>query len=96
VSDAGGVEVNPIDGATGELARDRGLSTHLYFEGMGSEPRVTRLKMEDVELSPEEAKRQRRLVAQIKAMRQELRAVENAKYKKFIEKLKERRGDGGN
>lgn len=93
VRDGAGVEVDPVGGAVTPLANDRGLSTQLFFEGTTSPPRVTRLRMQDITLSGDEAKRQRRLVSQIKAMRQELRAVENAKYKKFIEKLKARRGD---
>jgi hypothetical protein len=96
VTEGSGVEIDPLSGATSTLTKDRSLSTHLYFESVPAPARVTRLKMDDVELSPDEAQRQRRLVAQVNAMREELRAVENAKFKVFIEKVKARRGDAGN
>lgn len=79
-------EVDPVTGQRSPLREDRGATTQLWLERGDAPPRVARLKLEDVTLDPEEEKRQHRLQAQIKALREELRRVENAKYQKFIEK----------
>lgn len=79
-------EVDPLSGASTPLNDQRKASTHLYFEHLPEGPRAVHMHMEDVELTPAEARKQRRLHEQIKAMRQELRRIENAKYKAWIEK----------
>jgi hypothetical protein len=83
-------ELNP-DGTSDGDTSARGRSTHLYFERLAEPERVARLELEDVELSKEEARRQLRLQLEIKTLRQELRQIENAKYRAFQEKMKARR-----
>jgi len=84
-------EVTPATGKASPLAESRATTTHLYFERVAAGPRVTRLDLPTVELDAEEAKRQKRLLSQVNAMREELRSVENEKYKVWVEKLKEKR-----
>lgn len=79
-------QLNPADGKQVALDIRRDDSTHVWFERQSGAPRVQQLKLEDVALDPDEARRQRRLQAQIQALRQELRRIENAKYKAWIEK----------
>ncbi|MBH25465.1 MAG: hypothetical protein CMH57_13660 [Myxococcales bacterium] len=77
-------EVSLKDGQSGPGAGDRAATTHLYLERVASGSRVSLLKMPDVELSEEESRRQKRLRYLIRAMRQELRQIENNKYKEHV------------
>ena len=85
------VEIDPLTGQRTPASTTRGASTHLYLERRPDPARVARLLLEDVTLSEDEAKRQKRLQTQILALREEMRLVENAKYRAFQDKLKERR-----
>jgi uncharacterized protein YydD (DUF2326 family) len=88
---ARGLEERDPTGATSETRTSRERSTQLYFGRVAETGRVARLELEDVTLSKEEAKRQQRLQQQIKTLREELRQIENAKYRAFQEKIKARR-----
>lgn len=83
-------EVDPFTGTATAVSAERRASTHLYLERKPGSPTVRYMRLEEVELSKEEARRQARLQDQIRALRQELRQVENAKYRAFQERLKER------
>jgi hypothetical protein len=78
-------ELDPLTGQAQPFDETRRSSTHLYLERQAA-PRAARLLLQDVELPEEEAQRQKRLQAQIQSLREELRRIENAKYKAFIEK----------
>ena len=79
----GGEEVVPLTGEQSVFDATRAKTTHLYFEVTPDGPRTARLGLEAVELSDEELLRQRRLQGQIKAMRQELRNVQNQRYREW-------------
>ncbi|MEL6179497.1 MAG: hypothetical protein AAFS10_11110, partial [Myxococcota bacterium] len=82
-------EVSLDNGQSGPGASDRASTTHLYLERVAGSPRMSLLKLPDVELSEEEERRQRRLRYLIRAMRQELRQIENTKYKEHVGKQEE-------
>jgi hypothetical protein len=76
-----GLEVAPVTGDASAFDPSRRSTSHLYIEVQADAPRTRRLALEDVELSEEESRRQRRLQGQIKAARQELREIQNLRYK---------------
>jgi hypothetical protein len=82
----GGEEVTPVDGEQSVFDATRAKTTHLYFEVIPAGPRTSPLGLEPVELSAEEQLRQKRLQGQINAMRQELRNVQNARYRAWKNK----------
>ncbi len=84
-------EVDLYEGRDRPLTPSRAESTLLYLERAQEPPRVRRLDLPEVQLSEEESRRQKKLLAQITAMREELRNVENAKYREWVEKLKAKR-----
>lgn len=86
-------EVDPLTGASVAFDRTRDETTHLYLERLPEGPRVALMKLKEVELTREEARRQRKLQTQIQAVRQELRAIENAKYRAFQERKKAREAE---
>lgn len=81
-----GEEVTPLEGNQTAFDATRAATTHLYFEVVADGPRTSRLQLAPVKLSKEEALRQRRLQGQIKAMRQELRTLQNEKYREWKSK----------
>ena len=81
-------EVNPATGARAPMTASRSHTTQLYFTFHEAGPRTSRLQWKDVALTPEESKRQRRLRVQIKEARQELRNLQNEKYKLWKGKQK--------
>jgi len=66
-------------------------STRLVLSALQAPPRTGRMRLPDVELSPAEARRQRRMRESVAMMRQGLRDIANAKYRAYIEKVKLRR-----
>jgi len=90
-SDTGLLEEPLLSGTSQPLALHPAAGSRLLFDLTPAPARVERLRLPDVELSPEEQQRQQRIQARIKEKRAELRAVSNAAYKAYIEKVREKR-----
>lgn len=68
-----------------------GRPTRLVLTASVQPPRTSVLRMEDVEMTPRQARRERRMRDEITAMRAGLRDIANRKYRKYIEKVKLKR-----
>lgn len=92
----GGLQArDPLSEGSTLLSGGDGATTRVYLQRQRPPARVARLLMPDVELSPEQLSRQRRVQARIVEKREALREVSNAKFREYIEKVRARRAARG-
>ena len=91
--DKGVMAEDPVLGDRIRLGAGPVAQTRIFFEQLPEPPRIQRLRMPDAKLSRKELRRQRRIQAKIVEKRQELRKISNARFQRYVEKIRRRMGE---